>query len=418
MHGVGLSVHHIDEVAVRGDLHAGLGDENGADEHVAVHEDAHILAGHDGAVPVGEGGPGADDAGGGLHLGVNEVHHSLPVVHAAVQQAQTRRVDAAVGGLETSLALHGLALHAFRRGDGEVDEHGIGLVHRGEQGVVGHEVAGRDGFLGGEAGDRSLHLAVVQVDLRPAHGGLGALVGGERRVALLLGDGVGLVEGPHALPFALGVHEGRLGFIVGGLVLIALQLEHDLAGPDEIAFLVEALLDDPLHPGPHIHGPGTGGRGLVLGRPGHIAQGDVGHDHIGWGLRAPGLFLAVAGGKTQSQDQNTEEGKTISHAGTLHRFSHLPVWRNRRVAVENPLHHRSGAMAIFPRSGKTLFSEGKSRPCNHVGKSVNLPESLRKFFTQKIREAWEVEFLVRCTACVKPAGSHEKTGPVQSAGRV
>ena len=203
----------------------------------------------------------------------------------------------------------------LRRGDGEIDVHGIGLVHVGQQGVVADQVAGREAFLGAVPGHGGHHLAVVQIDLGGTQGSLGVVIGGLGVVAILLGDGVLGEQGAHAVPLALGAVVLGLGLLDGGLVLVALDLEHELTGLDELAFTVQTLLDDALHTGTHFDGPGAGGLGLEFGRPGHVLGFHLEDAHRRGGHLAflSTFILACRKAETEKQQQRCQNGLFSGH---------------------------------------------------------------------------------------------------------
>ena len=191
--------------------------------------------------------------------------------------------------------------------------HGVGLVHKGQQAVVADEVALGEVLLAAVSGDRGDHLAVVQIDPGLAQFGAGCLVGGAGVVALLLGHGVLVIQGAHALPFALGRHILGFGLLHAGFVLVALQLEEQLSFLDEIAFIIEALLDDGLHAGTHLDGAGTRGLGLELQGPGNVGRFDLVNGHRRGHAALLFLLAVLAGGQRKGTQKGNCQIQTCIH---------------------------------------------------------------------------------------------------------
>ena len=92
-------------------------------------------------------------------------------------------------------------------------------------------------------------------------------------------------------------------------------VEHELAGLDELAFAVQALLDDALHTGTHFDGPGAGGLGLEFGRPGHVLGFHLEDAHRRGGhLTFLSTFiLACRKAETEKQQQRCQNGLFSGH---------------------------------------------------------------------------------------------------------
>ena len=178
-------------------------------------------------------------------------------------------------GLEAALFLQRAQAHELRARDSEVGVDGIVLVHHGQKAAVlrtgGDEVADRTVFAAGEPGDRSGHIGVAEFDFRFAHGGLGgievglgAVVSSLSVVAVLLADGVFLVQRENTVQVLAGLRElglrlfhDAVGLTERRPVGIRLDLEQQLPLLDILPFVISAAHEDTRNLGPYFDGTGT-----------------------------------------------------------------------------------------------------------------------------------------------------------------
>ncbi|MNL18351.1 hypothetical protein D3C87_1394940 [compost metagenome] len=220
----------------------------------------------------------------------------------------------------------------FVLGEAEVDPHRVQLGHVGQQAVGRIDIGAH--LLFGEAG-QPVHGrgdgGIAEVQLRVDDVGLGLL--DRRRRGLFLAHGVvqvllaqGVLGGqrPHAVQ--VGARRGqprlllrqlRVGGGQRGLEWLLVHTEQHVAGLDQRALGIGALLQEAVHAGPDLHLLRTLRLAHELEVQRHVSQRHGDHAHVGhrW-RRGLALLLAAARGQHQRRQQrHSPSADPAAHRG-------------------------------------------------------------------------------------------------------